>query len=1521
MLVSVAALAIALGGLVLPGQASALSTPKVISEHMPEVVEWAYHNGTAGPAACAEICTRLWESEHADGTPELIEALADLDTNQTKLWGAFREGPFSFQTRLGTPLTLGKAPLRIGWHITPGSSTSKWVEVTGPSEPAASYGCGPGEWRAQIKEPGQEVGSTFHESTPTAIGYEWYLLGCFGTGEIVAQQVRATAAPGGSGCGQLAAPPELTDWSRQEWWWNECYEGGPLSKDYAAAYYQPLRFSAPVPWAGQHLEGESTYNVEASEGIDPGSEAVKSAVEHELERSSALRLWMAWVLEGKPGANPLLGSKAEQLGPGSEAAPFKKPCEEGEPVNCATGNQFEVQSDIAVSGRGPGLDVTRTYNSQLAAAQTSPGPFGYGWTGSYSAHLVVNSELGEATVYQDDGSTVGFAAQGSGWVARGKLVQAKLAQEGSGYLYTLPDQTKLRFNSAGELTSETDRNGNALTMTRGTGGRLESVSDPAGRKLGFSYNAEGRIESVKDPMGHVVKYAYEGGNLSAVTEPGETSPRWQFKYDASHELTSKTDGREHTATTEYDSFHRAIKQVDALSRTRKWAYAGTEAAPETTISEPNGSTTVEHFNSLGMPTTVTRAYGTTLAATSEYQYDSAGDLIKATDPNGHTTSYGYDAEGNRASETNALGQTRAWAFDSTHDVISTTTPNGETTTIERDGNGNATKVSRPAPESKTQLVKYKYGSHGELESVTDPLERTWKYEYDSYGDRSGEIDPEGDKRTWKYNEDSREISTVSPRGHVSGAVESKFTTTIERDAQGRAIKVTDPLKHVTKYAYDANGYLESEADPESNVTSYTYDADNEPTKVKEPNGTTTETEYDESGQVVAQIDGNKHTTKYVRNALGEVTEIVDPLGRKTRKEYDAAGDLTKLTDAAKRTTTYAYDPANRLSEVSYSDGKTPSVKYEYDADGDRTKMVDGTGTSKYTYDQLDRLTESKDGHGDVVGYEYDLANEQTKITYPNGKSVSRTFDKDGRLESVTDWLGHTSKFGYDADSDQTSTTFPSSTTDVDQYAYEDDDAMEAVTMKKGTEVLASVEYSRNKDSQVTKATTKGLPGEEKPAFSYDENSRLSKGAGVKYAYDAANNPTTLGSDTYAYNSADELESATYKKATVATYAYDELGQRTNTTPSSGAATTYGYDQAGNLTAVTRPKLGETAAIEDSYGYDGGDLRTSQTVSGATTYLAWDMAGEVPLILEDGVNAYLYGPSGLVLEQIAGEGAMYLHHDQQGSTRAVTGSTGTVQATMTYDAFGNRLGSTGSAVTPLGYDGQYTNADTGLIYLRARTYDPTTAQFLSVDPIVADTGAPYIYSGDDPVNGVDSTGLSGFFGTGIGPEVGPDIDWSEVGTALATRNAGFWDGLTGGITAEVRTALGWNGGLDTCSSEYEEARAVGGYTNDAASAVSVLYGGGELVSGIRRGLASAGSSATIDEGAIGHIFREASGHLAEDTPENRSLIERVVQPDNYVRTGRGGEDLYRETLPDGRQAWAKVFDGAINNGGVNEAPLP
>jgi RHS repeat-associated protein len=1117
------------------------------------------------------------------------------------------------------------------------------------------------------------------------------------------------------------------------------------------------------------------------------------------------------------------GLGPEKYGSKNAGKPGEEPCNVGNfPVNCATGNQFEEQTDLTVGGRGLGLHLTRTYNSKLAAEQErhglEHGPFGYGWTGSYSAHITTESICREpkkeepecnqiiATVAQDNGSTVRFQRFGTSepWKPIGSLVLATLVSEGSHYVYTLSNQTKLTFNSAGALLSESDRNGNTLTTSYNEKGELESVTDPFGRKLTFAYNSSAEVESAKDPLGHTVKYTYESGKLATVTQPGETKLRWKFKYNTEDEMTSETDGREHTVTTEYD-LRQVVAQTDALGRKRKWEYLEEgETGFKTTITEPNGAVTVDDFGSIkgvapGRITSVTHAYGTAIAATTTYEYNSAEERTAVIDPNKHKTEFGYDAAGNRTSEKDADGDETRWTYDKTHDIETITTPDGETTTIKRNEHGNPETVSRPAPGETTQTTKYKYDAYGDVESVTEPLERTWKYEYDTYGDRKAETDPEGNKRSWEYNEDSQETAEVSPRGNATGAKASEFTTKTERDAQGRPLKITDPLEHTTKYTYDGDGNVETVTDGNSHKAKYTYDADNELTKTEEPNKTVTETEYDSMGQVKSQTDGNKHVTKYVRNALEEIEEEVNPLGKKTLKEYDGAGNLVKLTDPKKRTATYTYDPANRLAEISYSSGTPAAIKYEYNKDDDRTKTIDGTGTSTYTYDQLDRMTESENGHKEVSKYEYNLRNQQIKITYPNAKAVECAYDKDGRLEKITDWSSNVTKYTYNADSELEKIVFPTASKDEDTYAYNDADQMTEAKMDKSTEVLASLVYTRDNDGQVKKTTAKNLPGTEVTEGTYDENNRLTKYGSVEYKYDAANNPTTQGSSTNTYNEGDELEKGTGVK-----YTYDELGERTKTTPEKGPATTYGYDQAGDLISVERPKEGATAEIKDTYAYNGEDLRTSQTIAGTTGYLAWDTTEELPLVLSDGTNSYIYGPGDLPSEQITSGGTItYLHHDQSGSTRLLTGSTGTVTGKCTYSAYGTPT-CEGASTTPLGYDAQYTSSDTGLIYLRNRVYDPATGQSLSVDPLTPLTGEPYAYGEDNPLNKIDPSGFEAIPIPAEGPDAVACLSPETVGPCVVIGGGGYI--ITEGVKSIVNSWAGEEPGNDEGEGELNKKEA-------------------------------------------------------------------------------------------------------------------
>jgi RHS repeat-associated protein len=103
-------------------------------------------------------------------------------------------------------------------------------------------------------------------------------------------------------------------------------------------------------------------------------------------------------------------------------------------------------------------------------------------------------------------------------------------------------------------------------------------------------------------------------------------------------------------------------------------------------------------------------------------------------------------------------------------------------------------------------------------------------------------------------------------------------------------------------------------------------------------------------------------------------------------------------------------------------------------------------------------------------------------------------------------------------------------------------------------------------------------------------------------------------------------------------------------------------------------------------------------------------------------------------------------------------------------------------TPLQYTGQYSDSETGLLYLRARYYDPSTALFLTVDPLVGTTRTPYSYSGGNPVNYTDPTELSRWSGIAAGFAVAGAV--IGVGACIVLEPCGATMAVVGGYSAVV-----------------------------------------------------------------------------------------------------------------------------------------
>jgi RHS repeat-associated protein len=641
------------------------------------------------------------------------------------------------------------------------------------------------------------------------------------------------------------------------------------------------------------------------------------------------------------------------------------------------------------------------------------------------------------------------------------------------------------------------------------------------------------------------------------------------------------------------------------------------------------------------------------------------------------------------------------------------------------------------------------------------------------------------------------------------------------DDAGRWTSPSDWLGRTTTFGYDPDGNLTTQAYPNATAVAFDYDPASRLMGIHHTKGGTTLASFDYTRDEVdlltstATVGIDHPREAYTYTALDQLASV-----NAGTYAYDAADNLTTLASG----TSVAYDAANQATSVVDPTGATT---LGYDLRGNRTRASRPGAATAYRYDQANRLAQAASFAPGLVaaGDNHNLAVRDGRVwawganhygQLGNGQVLSSSSSpvqvanltgaravSGGAVHSLalradnSVWVWGNNLYGQLGEAALGNSATPVHVRGVAATAVA---AGGHHSLALGTDGSVAA-WGNNLSGQLGNPAATGTSsavvavsglsavaaiaagnqhslalGGDGRVWAWGENAGGQLGTNSRT--DASRPVPVAGvSDVVAIAAGDDHSLALGGEASVWAWGENASGQLGNrsTTDSSVPVGVAG--------------LGPVATSVATYASNGDGLRAAKTVAGATTTFAWDLSQGVALVLREGSTSYVYGPAGVPVQRIDASGAVvYYHHDQLGSTRALSDAAGNVVATASYDAYGTPHTSTGSLSQPFGFAGEYTDAEAGFQYLRARYYDPATGQFLTRDPRVAQSGQPYAYANNSPHNFTDTTGEIAWLAVAAVAwgafEVGSAVvDAVSTAKTIADPCASGWDKLiSGGLFA-------------------------------------------------------------------------------------------------------------------------------------------
>jgi RHS repeat-associated protein len=793
-----------------------------------------------------------------------------------------------------------------------------------------------------------------------------------------------------------------------------------------------------------------------------------------------------------------------------------------------------------------------------------------------------------------------------------------------------------------------------------------------------------------------------------------------------------TPGGAITKNFHYDIFGNLVQADLDCCQSKTWTYSAT--------------------TQYALPDSITRGStpGTQLTTGATYNAPN-GSVATSTDENGKSTSYVYDSMGRILSVTRPDTTQVTYTYDDAHNAVSVSSPiqgtSARQTKSNYDGLGRTVKQTvLDASNTSYSIVETQFDSFGRAYKVSNPHNSTAQYWTESRFDALGRP------------------TLVSP---PDGTATSNRTV---YSYSGTAVTVTDPAGKAIKRQVDGLGRLSKVFEPDvTNGNSLTQETDllystTDDLKTVTQGVQSRNYTYDDLGRLLtAKIpETNQVATSYVYNSFNLVSQ---------------------RTDARGVITTYSYDNLNRASQVSYNVGTTgvpatPTVTMTYDEGGSAanamgrlTTLTDGTGTEKYTYNNLGlitQLTKTVNGTQYPLVYAYNLSGELASLTYPSGRVVQENYDAIGRLCAV-------------GSSGATCTT---GTTYVNGFSY--NTASQVTGFTYGNGVVATISYSSDRLQTQTLSYAKGVTTLASLNYWYKAdptncpNAPASNNGQIQCITD---NVDSGRSETYTYDSLYRLSTAVTSGSSAypkwgLSWNYDRYSNRTAQSIVSGCvapmtcptnsvtidATTnrisgspYAYDLNGNTTndginSLTYDGENHTVAAAGwAYVYDGNGLRIRKCTpncAGPTSSTLYIFSGSKVVAEYDNGAAlaspsreYIYAGSSLLAKFESGA-TNYFHQDHL-SNRLLTDSSGNSLGQRAHFPFGEPWYESGPT-SKLKFTSYERDLETGNDFAMARYHVNRLGRFSTLDSLSGNVSAPqslnrYSYVGGDPINFSDPSG--------------------------------------------------------------------------------------------------------------------------------------------------------------------------------------